>query len=105
MKHTYYTTCPDCGAHLDPCEPCDCHVELAGKAYPVSGMVEHETLGPLPVVDMADDADYCWQKSCLEDRLRHPELYAAVLGEDVPAVIARLRSWLADYEKESAAQE
>jgi hypothetical protein len=21
----YYWTCPDCGAHLDPGEPCDCH--------------------------------------------------------------------------------
>lgn len=20
----YYSTCPYCGAHLDPCEPCDC---------------------------------------------------------------------------------
>lgn len=20
----YYTVCPDCGAHLDPCEPCAC---------------------------------------------------------------------------------
>lgn len=71
----------------------------------VSEVFEHETLGPLPVVDMADDSDYRWQKSNLEARLRHPELYAAVLGEDVPAVIARLRRWLADYEKESAAQE
>mgnify|MGYP003187863295 CR=1 FL=1 len=21
----YYWTCPDCGAHLDPCEKCDCN--------------------------------------------------------------------------------
>lgn len=21
----YYWTCPDCGAHLDPGEHCDCH--------------------------------------------------------------------------------
>ena len=20
----YYKTCPECGAHLDPCEKCDC---------------------------------------------------------------------------------
>ena len=72
----------------------------------VSGVFEHETLGPLPVVDMIpDDTDFRWQRSCLEDRLRHPELYAAVLGEDVPAVIARLRRWLEDYEKENAARE
>ncbi len=23
----YYRTCPDCGAHLDPDERCDCHDE------------------------------------------------------------------------------
>ena len=23
----YYTTCPYCGAHLDPCEPGDCQSE------------------------------------------------------------------------------
>ena len=22
--HDYYSTCPDCGAHLDPGESCDC---------------------------------------------------------------------------------
>lgn len=25
----YYRICPDCGAHLDPDEPCDCHEEKA----------------------------------------------------------------------------
>lgn len=24
MKHAYYTECPDCGAHLDPNEHCNC---------------------------------------------------------------------------------
>lgn len=24
MQHTYYTTCPYCGANLDPGERCDC---------------------------------------------------------------------------------
>lgn len=24
---TYYKTCPDCGANLDPDEHCDCHKE------------------------------------------------------------------------------
>lgn len=23
----YYKTCPECGAHLDPCEKCDCQEE------------------------------------------------------------------------------
>lgn len=22
----YYNECPYCGAHLDPCEPCDCEI-------------------------------------------------------------------------------
>lgn len=25
MRHTYYRTCPECGANLDPGEPCECH--------------------------------------------------------------------------------
>lgn len=29
MKHTYYHTCPYCGAHLDPGERCDCQKRLA----------------------------------------------------------------------------
>ncbi len=24
MRAAYYRTCPDCGAHLDPDEKCDC---------------------------------------------------------------------------------
>lgn len=24
---SYYRTCPDCGAHLDPGEMCDCQAE------------------------------------------------------------------------------
>lgn len=27
MEKTYYETCPDCGAHLDPGEKCDCKAE------------------------------------------------------------------------------
>lgn len=26
---SYYTTCPDCGAHLDPGEVCECKKEAA----------------------------------------------------------------------------
>lgn len=29
---SYYRTCPDCGAHLDPGEPCDCTGALIGAA-------------------------------------------------------------------------
>ncbi len=27
----YYNICPDCGAHLDPGEPCDCQDEKAKR--------------------------------------------------------------------------
>jgi hypothetical protein len=27
MNHPYYTTCPKCGAHLDPGERCTCTLE------------------------------------------------------------------------------
>lgn len=30
MKHTYYSTCPICGANLDPSEKCTCTAERKG---------------------------------------------------------------------------
>ncbi len=30
MKHTYYSTCPICGANLDPGEKCTCTAERRG---------------------------------------------------------------------------
>lgn len=30
MKHTYYSTCPICGANLDPGEKCTCTAERKG---------------------------------------------------------------------------
>ena len=30
MKHTYYRTCPICGANLDPGEKCTCTAEAKG---------------------------------------------------------------------------
>lgn len=30
MKHTYYSTCPICGANLDPGEKCTCTAEQRG---------------------------------------------------------------------------
>ncbi len=27
-RHAYFDVCPDCGAHLDPCEKCDCEEAL-----------------------------------------------------------------------------
>lgn len=42
---SYYSTCPDCGAHLDPCEVCNCHMEIDGVKYSVTGFAHHERLG------------------------------------------------------------
>lgn len=33
MRHTYYNTCPICGAHLDPGEHCDCTTEQKGGDF------------------------------------------------------------------------
>ena len=54
----------------------------------------------LPVVDIPMMSDYRWQLNCLKSRLEHPEIYAA--DEDVPAVIERLKRWLAEHTPVSA---
>ena len=33
MKHTYYSTCPICGANLDPGEKCTCTAEQKGGDF------------------------------------------------------------------------
>lgn len=33
MRHTYFTTCPICGANLDPGEKCTCTAELKGGEH------------------------------------------------------------------------
>lgn len=33
MKHTYFTTCPICGANLDPGEKCTCTAEPKGGDF------------------------------------------------------------------------
>mgnify|MGYP004599087279 CR=1 FL=1 len=58
MKHTYFTTCPYCGAHLDPGERCDCPRASPGgykygnktgaKSAPVQ--IVHPNLPGLPVI-------------------------------------------------------
>lgn len=42
MKHTYFTTCPYCGAHLDPGERCDCPRTSPG-GYPYGNHTSTET--------------------------------------------------------------
>lgn len=34
----YFNTCPTCGAHLDPCEVCDCQQEDSARSLPVEQM-------------------------------------------------------------------
>lgn len=48
----------------------------------------------IPVIEM--QSDYEWQASCLNDRLKSPEKYRES-GEDVEAVIAKLRKWLQEH--------
>lgn len=33
MRHTYFTTCPICGANLDPGEKCTCTAERKGGDF------------------------------------------------------------------------
>ena len=54
MKHTYYTICPYCGAHLDPGERCDCPraspggYQMGEKSAPVQ--IVHPNLPGLPEI-------------------------------------------------------
>lgn len=34
MRKTMYKICPECGAHLDPGEKCDCGEEIMEKQTP-----------------------------------------------------------------------
>ena len=74
-------------------------MNIGGREYPITGTVEHEVLGAVPVVDIHLMSDYEWHVSCLKSRLEDPELYRRVLGEDVEAVIDQLRATIAKYEK------
>lgn len=48
----------------------------------------------VPVIETM--SDYKWQLNCLNSRLRDPERYRAG-GEDVEAVITKLRKWLQEH--------
>lgn len=74
-------------------------MNIGGRKYPITGTVEHEVLGAVPVVDIRLMSDYEWHVSCLKSRLEDPELYRRVLGEDVEAVIDQLRATIAECEK------
>lgn len=44
-----YKICPDCGAHLDPCEACDCRNEkwLVAVELPSGQLKEERAVGGL----------------------------------------------------------
>lgn len=68
--------------------------KIGDLEYPISRYVKVKGFGDLPVVDIPMMSDYDWQRSCLESRLKYPELYRAT--EDVEATIEKLRKWLAE---------
>lgn len=78
-------------------------MNIGGHSYPITGTVEHEGLGEIPVVDIHLMSDYEWHVSCLKSRLENPEVYREMLGEDVEAVIDRLKATIAKYEKGASA--
>ena len=78
-------------------------MNIGGHNYPITGTVEHERLGEIPVVDIHLMSDYEWHVSCLKSRLENPEVYREMLGEDVEAVIDRLKATIAKYEKGASA--
>lgn len=47
MKHTYFTTCPYCGATLDPGERCDCPRASPG-GYPYGNRTDEKVQPSLP---------------------------------------------------------
>lgn len=71
---------------------------INGKAYPVICGAVMKNGTKVPVIDLNQMSDYQWQLGCLNDRLEHPEKYAAI-GEDVEKAVARLRAWLKEHEK------
>lgn len=74
-------------------------MNIGGREYPVVGFVEDKRFGKLPLVAIPMMSDYQWPLRCLESRLENPEAYREMLGEDVEAVIDRLRATIAEYEK------
>ena len=75
---------------------------INGRNYPVTGTIESEELGPIPVIDLHLMSDYEWHVSCLKSRLENPDMYRRVLGEDVDSVIAKLQTAIAKYREDGA---
>lgn len=68
-NHTYYYTCPYCGANLDPGEKCDCPgvsptvTEKCDALEEIKMSLAHEAMGFI----------------CIEDISRHPEAHNIVV--------------------------
>ena len=67
---SYYTTCPKCGANLDPGEKCTCTTErvresyeAGSRYYPVDGYLKSKTGAVVPLVDIPQMSDKKWQKA------------------------------------------
>lgn len=79
--------------------PATDHVKkkVGSREYPVMGYVKSPTYGILQVVDIPMMSDYKWQLTALQSRLMNPKVHEEDLGENVPAVIARLKAWLLEH--------
>lgn len=55
----------------------------------------------LPYIETV--SDYKWMEDCLEDRLKHPEVYAKT--ENVEAEIERIKKWLEEHKAEKPKEE
>ena len=76
------------------------YININGKFYPVKAW--HKVKTPdgstsIPEADIKMMSDFKWQYMGLIDRLKNPDSYAELLGEDVPAVIEQLVDWLREH--------
>lgn len=69
MKHTYFTTCPYCGANLDPGERCDCPRASPG-GYPSENRTGTET----GQVRKPDGCKKCTHAKSAPVQIVHPNL-------------------------------
>ena len=67
---SYYTTCPKCGANLDPGEKCTCTTErvresyeAGSRYYPVDGYIKSKAGAVVPLVGIPQMSDEKWQKA------------------------------------------
>lgn len=67
---SYYTTCPKCGANLDPGEKCTCTTErvresyeAGSRYYPVDGYITSKAGAVVPLVGIPQMSDEKWQKA------------------------------------------